>query len=72
MLRLPNKRFGLRFAVLFSVLIPSAALSQATRLAGAWKGYWTRAGHTLPVTMVVRRGPRRLVRYGAGLHSRAA
>lgn len=48
-------RVGLRIAVLFSVLIPSAALSQAARLAGAWKGYWTRAGDTLPVTMVVRR-----------------
>ena len=30
-------------------------LSEVAQLAGGWTGYWTRAGDTLPVTMVVRR-----------------
>lgn len=37
------------------MLIPSPALCQGGQLAGTWQGYWTRAGDTLPVTMVVRR-----------------
>lgn len=46
---------GLRLTIPLCVLIPSVAFGQAVHLAGSWKGYWTRAGDTLPVTMVVRR-----------------
>jgi uncharacterized protein len=45
----------LHLAVLFCSLIPSVCLAQSADLTGAWKGYWTRAGDTLPVTMLVRR-----------------
>ena len=45
----------LRLTILSCVLVPSVALSQVAPLAGAWTGYWTRAGDTLPVTMVVHR-----------------
>lgn len=41
-------------AFLLSAPLPSAAWSQQAQLAGTWIGYWTRAGDTLPVTMVVR------------------
>jgi hypothetical protein len=33
---------------------PSGAATQPLQLAATWTGYWTRAGDTLPVTMVVR------------------
>jgi uncharacterized protein len=45
----------LRLTILSSVVVPCVALSQVAPLAGTWTGYWTRAGDTLPVTMVVRR-----------------
>jgi uncharacterized protein len=45
----------LRLTILSCVLIPSVAVSQGDPLAGAWTGYWTRAGDTLPVTMMVHR-----------------
>jgi hypothetical protein len=45
----------LRLTILFGFLIPSVALAQAVHFAGTWKGYWTRAGDTLPITMVVQR-----------------
>lgn len=50
---LPNRQMRLGVSViLLSASLPSAALAQ---LAGRWTGYWTRAGDTLPVTMIVRK-----------------
>ena len=40
---------------LFCVVIHSVASGQTAQLPGTWKGYWTRSGDTLPVTMTVRR-----------------
>ena len=47
----------MRFSSLILVcsLLPSVASSQAPQLAGTWRGYWTRAGDTLPITLVVQR-----------------
>jgi hypothetical protein len=45
----------LHLSLPFCFLIPSVALGQAVHLAGTWKGYWTRAGDTLAITMVVQR-----------------
>src|SRR5918999_531666 len=42
-------------AILCGWLITSPALGQAPELTGNWNGYWTRAGDTLPINMVVRR-----------------
>lgn len=42
-------------AILLCASLPGAAWSQQTQLAGTWAGYWTRAGDTLPVTMIVHR-----------------
>ena len=41
--------------VLFLCGASSAAVAQD--LSGVWKGYWTRRGDTLPVTMMIRRVP---------------
>lgn len=45
----------LRLTILFCFLIPSVALGQGAQLTGTWKGYWTRAGDTMAITMVVQR-----------------
>jgi dienelactone hydrolase len=39
---------------LFCLVLPAAAAAQAGGIAGTWDGYWTRAGDTLPVTMLVK------------------
>jgi dienelactone hydrolase len=54
----PPKGFrtcGLILIIFFCFLVPSTVLGQAPNLSGTWKGYWTRAGDTMPITMVVRR-----------------
>src|SRR5918999_3398662 len=42
-------------AILFCAFLPSVALTQGAPLAGTWRGYWARAGDTLPITLVVQR-----------------
>ena len=46
----------MRFAIVLLLLAfgPASAAGQA-RVAGDWKGYWTRAGDTLPVTLHIQR-----------------
>jgi len=53
-------------ALLLCCLCPAAALGQ-DRLAGTWQGSWSRAGDTLPVTMVVERDT--TIRYTASFGS---
>ena len=40
--------------LLLCAMFPSVASSQVPQLAGTWRGYWTRSGDTLPITLVVR------------------
>ena len=50
-----DKNHPMRSAILFCALLPSVASSQVAQLAGTWRGYWARAGDTLPITMAVQR-----------------
>ncbi len=41
------------FGVLFALSISTTAVAGQDLLSGTWQGYWSRAGDTMPVTMIV-------------------